>query len=205
MIGEVLANKKKIQLSITQQVSRYVEQYFEEIQTWDDEFLKSYFVYTRDTYMKLLNNNEDGRYNAQINELIQEMILISSNSVNNIEFSIELSKKNQHYLLEALEGIQCYIENQKAESYKKLYSFISKRDNHINHYLINRILGILSYEREKYRDAIAFLTIAIQKKPLQYELYHYLYKCYEKEGMVKEQARIENLLMLIKGDFNGSN
>ena len=110
----MLLNKKKISLNITKSISRYTDKYYEEVEIWDDEFLRAYCKHNQQVYLKLTKDNIDGRYDDDIKKIAEELILLSSNSFNNLNFAIQLSKSQNNYILKALEALKNYNEGNIA-------------------------------------------------------------------------------------------
>ena len=50
----MLLNKKKISLNITKSISRYTDKYYEEVEIWDDEFLRAYCKHNQQVYLDYL-------------------------------------------------------------------------------------------------------------------------------------------------------
>ena len=197
MLGEMLLNKKKISLNITKGISRYTDKYYEEVEIWDDEFLRAYCKHNQQVYLKLTKDNIDGRYDDDIKKIAEELILLSSNSFNNLNFAIQLSKSQNNYILKALEALKNYNEGNKEEAFNQLSNFMVERRSHINHYLINKTFGILLYEKRRYVEAIDFLTIAVEKKAIDIEVYKILKDIYSILGMVDEYKVIDDIINII--------
>lgn len=197
MISELVVQKRKLSLKMKEVATDYTGMYYDEIKIWDEEFLKSYVNYNKELYDRLSKDNSDLKYTNKLIEIVEEIILLSSNSFENIDFCRRLSIANSNYLLEVIEGLSYYQSGQKEEAFLRLYGFYLKGNQHINHYLYNKVLGSLLFERGKLKEAQELLSIAIQKRPTDTETYILLRQVYQEQGEETELCIVNEIIKLL--------
>jgi uncharacterized protein HemY len=65
-----------------------------------------------------------------------------------------------------------------------------------NHFLINKVFGLLLKERQQYQKAVSFLTYALQFTPDDIETLEALRICYEKLNDCKKLNIMNDLMSL---------
>lgn len=200
MIESVLLGKKKMMLKLKNMSSGYIGAFYEENDIWDEAFIKANFEYIKEKYVQLLNSDQNEQYAETIKDLREDMILLASNSINNIDFAIQLSEKSDSYIGEALVGVYYYKIGEMDKSFASFHSFFNKRKAPLNHYLINKLYGLLLYEKGLYQEASEYLSIAVQKMPDDYEVYDCLLYCYKMMNDNVSAGLINNIIVSLKGE-----
>lgn len=112
-------------------------------------------------------------------KLIVLMAYQASQNYKNIDSSLQLIDGFDTSLSLGIKGIQLYIQNDKENSYRKLTAYIQETGSFGDHYLMNKIYGMLLIEGKSYRNAIPFLIRAVKNHPEDIETHQLLMECYQ--------------------------
>jgi predicted Zn-dependent protease len=112
-------------------------------------------------------------------KLIVLMAYQASQNYKNIDSSLQLIDGFDTSLSLGIKGIQLYIQNDKENSYRKLTAYIQETGSFGDHYLMNKIYGMLLIEGKNYRNAIPFLIRAVKNHPEDIETHQLLMECYQ--------------------------
>lgn len=112
-------------------------------------------------------------------KLIVLMAYQASQNYKNIDSSLQLIDGFDTSLSLGIKGIQLYIQNDKENSYRKLTAYIQETGSFGDHYLMNKIYGMLLIEGKSYRNAIPFFIRAVKNHPEDIETHQLLMECYQ--------------------------
>ena len=135
------------------------------------------------------------------NKLINEFVLLVSNNLDQIDFCMTLTEKDDNFN-KCLLALKKYKENNKEEAYNLFNSYFTKGQCILNHYLICSVYGNLLYEKNEYNKALIFFNKAIKLRPTIKEIHIKLMKIYEILGdniMLNHEKNIIDILK--KGDL----
>lgn len=131
-------------------------------------------------------------------QLLFNMIFLVSNSFDNLDDCENLADGHNFKFMVCIQGLKEYNFGNKEkaflllEKYYKEYGFVE------DHYLVNKVFGILLAENGLHQKSIPFLSYALQFKPDDTVCLEILSKCYRVLNMVDRESVIQEILSVLR-------
>ena len=129
--------------------------------------------------------------------LIFQMIFTMSNSFVNLDNCRKLAVGHDYKFMICVEGLEEYKNGNKGRAFDLLEEYYRQYGSIEDHYLVNKVFGLLLSESNQYEKAIPFISYALGFMPDDKEALKALDICYEKTGKSMQHkviTEIENLL-----------
>ncbi|MCR4586682.1 MAG: hypothetical protein K5686_13280 [Lachnospiraceae bacterium] len=141
------------------------------------------------------------RYRTELmnkRELLKfHMILIMSNSFANLEDCRKLAEGHDFAFMKCVEGLEEYKKGNKGRAFDLLDTYYREYGKAEDHYLVNKVYGLLLYEAAQYDKAIPFLSYAAGFMPDEQETLEALKNCYAAAGKSRQQKIMEDINSLL--------
>lgn len=96
-----------------------------------------------------------------------------------------------------LEGLKLYFSGNQSSSYMKLNEYLKKHDGFGSHYLLNKIYGLMLYEKKLYDDAEKFLYRVTQIKPEDIDTHKMMMDLYHHNNNITGETVERNILLAL--------
>ena len=148
------------------------------------------------------NSYEDIDYRNQLlrqrEALVFQMIFAMSNSFSNIDICKKLSSNYSFEFMNCVDALYEYNKGNEDKAFELLNSYCQKYKEIENHFLINKVYGILLYKRQQYERAIQYLSCALNFVPDDEEALKTLSDCYKNANNSKAYVIILNIINLLE-------
>lgn len=154
----------------------------------------------------LLSANKDDYTKQKIATLLDQkddihlyIAFLSSNSMNSIEFAIQLVQNQKTDFCLCLEALYHFKQNREKDALDLFEKYFMLHQDPLDHFLINKIYGVLLLRYNQIEKAIKFLRIATEKRPDDREVHQLLLQTYGDLGM-RDQGKIHQKILDLLGD-----
>lgn len=150
-----------------------------------------------------LNDNSDyaKQHTAELMEqrerLLFHMVFLASNSFSNLDSCIKLSVGHHWDFMDCIRGLQAYQAGQKDRAFQQIEAYYRQHGKVEEHFLINKVFGLMLTEKGQHKKAIPFLTYALQFVPDDTECLQKLKLCYQKDGNTDRASVVSEILALL--------
>ena len=132
-------------------------------------------------------------------DILMHMAFLASNKFENLDKCLNLIEESPSEFKQCLRALKLFSLHDEQEAYAILSAYIQKYDGFLNHYLLNKTYGKLLLQKQRFDEAIAYLTAAAQLRPEDVELHMWLQHLYEMVNN-KNGVQIEtDIIALLKG------
>lgn len=152
--------------------------------------------------LEIKDNSDYGK--KHIAELIEQrerllfnMIFLASNSFKNLDDCMKMAEGHKFSFMQCVQALNEYHSGSKEKAFQLLEVYYRKHGSAGEHYLVNKVFGLLLAENGFYAKAVPFLTYALQFVPNDTESLDVLKMCY---GQMNESGRarvISEILVLL--------
>lgn len=125
------------------------------------------------------------------------LIFLASNSFSNLDNCVQIADGFDFEFMKCIDGLQEYHRGNKEKSFQILEDYYKDHGNVAEHYLINKIFGLLLLEQGKFDKAIGFLKYALQFIPDDEESLTGLRQCYMNVNNQNKVAVVDEILALL--------
>lgn len=150
--------------------------------------------------------NEDSDYaNFKRQELIEQreklllhLIFLASNSFGNLVECEKMAKGHGFAFMACIDALNDYKNGYNDKALKLLEGYFQEYGSVEEHYLVNKVFGLLLVEKGLYQKAIAFLSYALQFIPDDMETLKKLQLCYQQVGADKRMEIVNEVLAVLE-------
>jgi tetratricopeptide (TPR) repeat protein len=129
--------------------------------------------------------------------LIFHMIFTMSNSFANLDNCKKLAEGHDFRFVTCVEGLEEYKNGNKGRAFELIEGYYREYGNVADHYLINKVFGLLLYEKSQYEKAIPFLSYSLGFMPDDSEALKALDGCYQKTGEERKHKVLADINSLL--------
>lgn len=130
-------------------------------------------------------------------ELLYQLVFTASNDFSNLDKCIRLLEGHSMPFVKCIEGMKDFTEGNENEAFMKLDSYYKDHKSIDNHFLCNKVLGLLLKNKKQYEQAVRFLSYALQLQSVDRDCLGALEECYKALGKVKEKEYVGNVRRLL--------
>jgi tetratricopeptide (TPR) repeat protein len=134
---------------------------------------------------------------GQRERLLFHMIFLASNSFGNLDDCIKLAEGKNIKFIQCIKALQEYKAGRKNEAFELLEAYYREFGSVDEHFLVNKVFGLLLADRGQYKKAIPFLTYALQFIPDDVECLNSLKRCYQTENQSDRKAIVNEILAVL--------
>ena len=147
------------------------------------------------------NTDEVNQYRKELARrrefLIFHMIFILSNSFSNLDNCRKLSKGHDFSFMSCVEGLSEYKKGNHQTAYELLDGYCKENGDVEDHFLVNKVYGLLCFEKQNYNQAISSLSYALSFMPDDVEALKTLNICYQMIGGKTQQGILSEICDLL--------
>ena len=125
------------------------------------------------------------------------MIYLASNSFQNLEECKKMAKGYRFSFMDCVDGLQEYKLGNKNKAFDILENYFNRYGRTKNHYLINKVFGLLLIDKNEYQKAAPYLTCALQFVPDDIESLEALKICYTELNIGYRVTVLEDVLSVL--------
>lgn len=131
-------------------------------------------------------------------ELVFQMIFYLSNSFRNLDNCLLLAEGYEFEFMECIRALLSYRNGDHRAAFLGLHSFLEKNQKVDDHYLINKVYGLLLLEAGEYSKAAPYFSYAHMYMPGDQECLTGLITCYKKLGNTSRAAFFSSMLAMVE-------
>ena len=212
MLDKVFVRYQKIRHGLISGLSETNDSIYSETSFYDQGFMQVQVSRTQSRLKsidELLSNgiqeeNPSSNRDSYLSDLVSEremllfhLVFLLSNSFSNLDICKTISNNHNFKFISCINGLECYMKGNKSEAFHLLEEYYIEYGSVENHYLINKVFGLLLYEAKQYEKAARFLSYAFGFMPDDSETLDAMISCFEKLGMHTEQKVAKEILILL--------
>ena len=129
--------------------------------------------------------------------LIFHMIFTLSNSFSNLEKCRLLADGHNFKFMTCVEGLDEYRNGDKTRAFELIEGYYKEYGNFEDHFLLNKVYGLLLIEKGLFEKAIPFLSYALGFMPDDRESLSALDSCFENTGNEKQREVLADISKLL--------
>lgn len=133
------------------------------------------------------------------NEISLNIAFLGSNSLNNLDNCEEIIKDLNTDFKLCIRGLRFYKNGEYLNSFECFYEYFNEKSGVMEHYLINKVYGLLLYKNKQYKMAVPLLRKAVERRPEDIESHRILKEVYSILNM-KQEEKIEQNILEVLGD-----
>lgn len=214
MLSEIIVKYNKAKFEMVNRFSDNCINICEESLCIDKGYLKSKFEDFQKQYKEISNEIEnlynygdkDDYNKSKISTFINtrdnlclDTAYLVSNDIDNIDLSKKLIQGLNTDLKIAIEGIESYFIGNKQKANECLKNYYSGLNVLPNHYLINKVYGMILFERKEYELSIELMRIAVGINPSDLDLHVKLREMYELTNNADGYKVEDKIIKLLEG------
>lgn len=147
------------------------------------------------------NKDTVKQYMERIQELTFQMAFYASNSLENIEYCLTLTRNINSDFSLCLQALLEYKQGNNNQSFQLFLQYFQDKDRLLEHFLINKVFGTLLFEEKQFKQARVVLLKAVEKRPEDLEIHFLLASIYDSLGLEFEKQMEEKII----GQLGGRN
>ena len=133
----------------------------------------------------------------QREQLLYRMVFLASNSFSNLDDCLKMSEGHSFAFVDCVKALVEYHVGNHDKAFQSLEEYYREHGSVEEHFLVNKVFGLLLSEKEKYQKAIPFLTYALQFMPDDLECLNELQRCYKESGESGKENTVSDILSLL--------
>lgn len=133
----------------------------------------------------------------QKENLLFHLIFLGSNSFTNLDDCIKMANGHDFTFMKCVDGLQAYKSGEKEKAFQILEAYYRGYGSIEEHYLVNKVFGLLLREKGAYQKAVPFLTYALQFVPDDLEALESLRICYHQTEQIKQEDIVSEVLSIL--------
>ena len=212
MLDKIVSTYRKAKMSVISDLSGTVGDVLDETSFYDLGYMQSQIKRIQNEIARIskeleINVELDEKSEYAVNKrqeligqrevLLMHMIYLASNSFKNLEDCKKMAKGYRFSFMECVDGLQEYNAGNKNNAFDILENYFNNYGRVKNHFLINKVFGLLLLDRNEYQKAAPYLTCALQFVPDDIEALEALKICYEKLDIGYRVAILDGILSVL--------
>ena len=129
--------------------------------------------------------------------LIFHMLFLMSNSFANLDNCRKLAKGHEFKFMSCVDGLDAYHKGDKKTAFELLENYFGEYGKVEEHFLVNKVFGLLLSEAGRDEKAIPFLSYALTFVPDDLECLNALSACYKATGQANRKRVIDNICEIL--------
>jgi len=152
--------------------------------------------------LDLKDNSDYGkRHVAELMEqrerLLFHIVFLASNSFSNLDDCFKMADGHNFLFMDCVQALKDYQAGNRGRAFSLLEAYYLEHGSVEEHYLVNKVFGLLLAEKGNYKKAVAFLTYALQFVPDDTECLDVLSRCYGQLNETGRKTVIDEILMVL--------
>lgn len=212
MLDKIVSTYRRAKMSVISDLSGTVGDVLDETNFYDLGYMQSQVKRIQN---ELARVSKELEINIELNEesdyavgkrqelikkreyLLKHMIYLASNSFQNLEECKKMAKGYRFSFMDCVDGLQEYKLGNKNKAFDILENYFNRYGRTKNHYLINKVFGLLLIDKNEYQKAAPYLTCALQFVPDDIESLEALKICYTELNISYRVTVLEDVLSVL--------
>lgn len=93
------------------------------------------------------------------------LVFLASNSFHNLDSCVKMADGHNFKFMQCVEALLAYQRGEKDRAFQLLEAYYREYESVEEHFLVNKVFGMLLEEKGFYQKAVPFLTYALQFIP----------------------------------------
>lgn len=154
------------------------------------------------TSLEIQDNSDYGKKHRselmkQREQLLFRMVFLASNSFKNLDDCVKMADGHNFVFMQCVRGLLEYRAGRKDNAFKMLEAYYREHGSVEEHFLVNKVFGLLLAEKRLYQKAVPFLTYALQFIPDDMETLEALRSCYRQMGETERCKVVDEVLAVL--------
>ncbi len=133
----------------------------------------------------------------QREKLMFHLIFLASNSFGNLDDCMKMARGHNFIFMQCVQGLQEYHAGHNDKAFNLIEAYYRKHGSVEEHFLVNKVFGLLLADKKQYKKAVPFLTYALQFMPDDIECLNCLKLCYQMENQDDRGAVVGEILSVL--------
>lgn len=134
---------------------------------------------------------------GQREKLLFHLIFLASNSFGNLDDCVRLADGHNFVFMQCVQGLKEYHAGHKEKAFQLLEAYYREHGSVEQHFLVNKVFGLLLAGKRRHQKAVLFLTYALQFRPDDTECLDCLRDCYQKGNETGREAVVSEILAVL--------
>lgn len=134
--------------------------------------------------------------------LTYRLMFIGSNDVRVLQDCEKIAEEQGFDFAQCIKGMRAYYEGDKDRAFELIEPYYIENGAVENHFLINKVFGMLLMEKGKFDKSIPFLSYALQYNPDDMECLNAVKKCLENTRDVEHVKFIDQAIEMLEWRWN---
>lgn len=213
MIKGIIKNYNDAKFYLIQKMSESKDSIFLETEFLDDATINCKINRLKDEFKSISKDiqiftkyDKKDSYNVEkLSDLMNKkrdicfnIAFLASNSLNNLDSCENILSDLDTDFKDCITALKYYKAGDNQKAFEIFCTYFKDKNWITNHYLINKVYGLMLYECKQYKTAILLLRKVVEKRPEDIEIHKILREIYSIVGM-KEEERVEkNILNILE-------
>lgn len=154
------------------------------------------------TSLEVQDNSDYGKKHrselmAHREKLLFHLIFLASNSFGNLDDCVRLADGHNFVFMQCVQGLKEYHAGHKEKAFQLLEAYYREQGSVEQHFLVNKVFGLLLAGKGRHQKAVPFLTYALQFRPDDTECLDCLKGCYQNGNESSREAVVSEILALL--------
>lgn len=212
MIEKIITMYRKAEMGIINELSGASESVTDETAFYDVGYMQSQISriqkelqrITKEIEVSLEVNQSSDYEKERRNKLMEEreqllfhMIFLASNSFKNLDDCIKMADGHNFAFMRCVRALMEYQSGNKEKAFVMLEEYYHVYGSVEEHFLVNKVFGLLLAEKNLHQKAIPFLTYALQFIPDDTECLKVLGSCYRAGNESAKETVVNDILSVL--------
>lgn len=214
MLEKIVTLYRKAEMGFVNALSGATEKVIEETSFYDTGYMQTQISRIQKelkriegevkTSIEIQDNSDYGKKRrselmAQREQLLYRMVFLASNSFRNLDDCVKMADGHDFVFMQCVQGLKEYQAGHKSKAFKLIEAYYQEHGSVEEHFLVNKVFGLLLEEKGLYQKAVPFLTYALQFIPDDMGALEALQSCYRQMGET-ESSRVVSEVLAVLGD-----
>lgn len=212
MLEKIVTLYRKAEMGIVNELSGASQNVIDETSFYDAGYMQSKISKIQKEIQRItkeievsLEVNESSDYEKERRSrlmderehLLFHMIFFASNSFSNIDDCIKMSEGHNFDFRQCVRALKEYQLGNNENAFVLLEEYYRSHGSVEEHFLVNKVFGLLLTEKNFHQKAISFLSYALQFVPDDAECLTTLAVCYKKTGETAKETVVNEILAVL--------
>ncbi len=207
---------RKAQMSVVSALSDVTETILEEVSFFDRGYMESMSrrierkLKSKKVELDTINDmdKQDDYYISKKKELEEDilklrfrLIFFASNIVRNLSKCEKVASDNHMNFVQCIKGMRLYFDGDSQKSFELLAPYLEKQGAVEDHFLLNKVFGLLLMEKGQLAAAIPYLSSALKHNPDDRKCLIALKTCLNSSGRNEHSKYVNNVLETLEWNW----
>lgn len=209
MIDKIAAAYREARMNIISSMAGAASAVVDETGFYDEGYMQTQIrrvkeklkLVTDELSVQLERNDGGAQGQKRKAELLEQrerwlfhLVFLASNSFGSLDDCVKLAEGHQWSFMDCVEGMREYRAGHRDDAFRLLEAFCREHGSVEEHFLVNKVFGLLLAERGREGEAVGFLTYALQFVPEDTDCLACLEMCLRHGGQAGREAVVREIL-----------